>query len=185
MRHLLFGMVFLLLLVGCSSKGDSVNDNGYADTIVTTFVIDKCNLRYDLPYPRNSIVAPHDRLTDKMSMCIVDTLTNVSVLLLNFPDTPKDYQEAEKIVNLISGQNPIGYIASTTHQINKSTFLDMPAWKFEVSLLLKNVSDSIPVTFCGYIFENMGFVVTVPSDSVSNDFVSPYINGLKKVREIN
>lgn len=174
--------VFLLtlsLISSCVSKPGVTADN--RDSVVLSFDIPRHGLSYGLPYPQRTIVAPRESLTDKVSMCVVDTTADVSVLLLNLQSFPQNYSEAEKTVQLVSRQSDVEYATSSSYDIRECEFLDTCAWNFDVSLVVRTAADSIGVKFYGYLFENMAFVVTAPaSDSITVDKMTPYITGLKR-----
>ncbi|MDE6378517.1 MAG: hypothetical protein K2K72_07220 [Duncaniella sp.] len=179
MRLLFLASLSLIFWIGCSSRSGNSTGNGSRVTL------SEYNLVYELPYPGNSVIAPADNLTDRVAMCVVDTLNDVSVLILNLPRVPQDSIEAENTVRLISQQNIPGYTVTSTESIGECEYLDRHAWNYETVMVLKNGTDSIRVMFYGYLFDDLALVVTTTvTDTIDREYLAPYVTGLKRSHEI-
>ena len=171
--------LFPIILYGCGKSHDNISGQVLSDTVMSHYNPLEYNLDYEIPFPHYSIVARRDNLPENVSMCIVDTMTNVSILLFKLHSTPKDTEAATRLVKLITKQNNGEFEIQSSYQITKSRFLNTCAWNFRVSLNLSDQTNTIPVTFYGYIFNNLALVATAYSDTASADYFAPYINGLK------
>lgn len=171
----------ILCICGCSRSGSSLPEQVYYDAEESAYYIPAQNLVYRLPNSRFLVVADPQNLPEQMNMCIVDTSAMISVLLLNIPEFPRNQKDAERVVNLISAQENAEYSAEQELRCSCDTFLNVPAWNFDVMLRLKNEADTISVIYYGLIFENLALVTTAQADTIPYNLLNEYIVGLQRV----
>lgn len=170
-----------LWLCACSKTGNSTSSHPYFNADEKVYYMPQQQLVYRLSDIESLVVADPQALPDQMSMCVVDTSAMVSVMLLNMPEFPTNQQEADRMVNLISAQDNTGYSVERETRFSQSTFLNAPAWNFDVRLRLTNDADTISVIYYGHIFNKAAIVTTVQSDTVPYMLLNNYIRSLQRV----
>lgn len=174
----IFFISFSLLLFGvasCKSNEGNNSEKSMSDTIL----VDAPDLYYVIPNPKTSIVASQGQLPKHVAMCVVDTQTNVSVMLLNLVANVSDSVGANRIVGMITSQNDAPDCMILEDQIRQTDFLNKQAWNFNHIIQLSNAMDTIMVTFYGYVFDNHAIVAT--KDTIApHQFFDRYVLGLNR-----
>lgn len=165
-------LLSLSLLCGCTTQSEQCCSE---DKFVK---ISGTDLLYEMPFPETTVVANNDQLGPSLAMCVVDTVREISVLLINLPARPVNRQDVEAVVRRISSQSAPGLTCTSTDEVTECQYLDIQAWSFESIIALKNAEDSIRVLFNGRIFEDKALVVTANREDSVN--FEPYLAGLKR-----
>lgn len=139
---------------------------------------------YELPNPENCIVASPENLPEDILMCVIDTLSNVSMLLVELPMEVTTEKSAKDALNLITRQEDIQKVTHRQHKLSSCVLMGNDALNYRVDLGIEVEQDTLEVSYYGYLFGNKAFVVTSQyADSLPDSFFNTYSYGLKRKNE--
>ena len=183
MKYFEFLIITVLLFsFGCSSGSGDQGSKCIFDTVSSTCFINRYNLAYRIVRPDVSIVAPEQNLPDDILMCLVDTASGISVILIELDNEIKDRLSAADIMKQICSQRDSLKTVKIDESISECQFLDSDAWKFSKKIGVEVNSDTMRVLYSGYIFNRLAIVATALVDSVENNMLTPYLSGLYRVK---
>lgn len=175
MKNLKLWILLFVILYSCSAKSE-----GSGGDVVREISLPEHNLEYVVPFAERSIVAAKENLSEKVAMCVVDTVTDICTLLLRLSSVPGDYEDAENAVMLITDQNNSSVKPSVKYDIKPCEFLSEKAWYFDAVL---SIDETNEINFSGYIFRNLVLVVTSPMEEKHLKYdISAYFDSLKIVQ---
>ncbi len=178
MRSYVLIFISLLLTVcvdSCNGRGDLSAGYDTSDIII----VDTTGLYYEVPHIESSVIATPDQLPEQIAMCVLDTQTNVSVMLLNLVTHVTDSLGARRTVDMITSQGRKVDCLILEDKIRHTHFMNQLAWNFRHVISFFNRVDTVNVTFYGYVFGNHALVVT--KDTTDCDqFFDQYVQGLKR-----
>lgn len=164
-----------IILYSCSGKSE-----GSGGAVIKEINLPEYNLQYVVPYAERSVVAAKENLSEKVAMCVVDTVSDICTVLLRLSYVPSKYEDAENAVMLITEQKNSIINPSVSYDIKPCEFLSEKAWHFDAVI---SVDDKNEVNFSGYIFRNLVLVVTSPMEEKHLKYdISAYFDSLKIVQ---
>lgn len=181
-RILLLVLSSVLLLVSCIHHSSTQSETVTYDTTTNTLLIPTDKLAYSPPFPEQTIVASATSLPENILMCVVDTLSQISVTLINLDTTIDNLIAAHNAVMQITNQPNEITTLSLGENITECTFMDYDSWNFNKNLGLIIGSDTMRITYSGYLFKKLAIVATAPTDSTNSDVLNTYINCLRRTK---
>ncbi len=182
--RLIVHVALTLVCLTLSCKQGSGNQSGVPayDSTTNTMVIPDHQLSYSIPAPENSIIASKQELPDNILMCVVDTASQISVLLIELDTPVTDRMSATDVVNRITVQPADIHVIIKKNSLSNCRYLGHESWRFDKTIGVISNGDTINVTYRGYIFGQLAITATIPSDSVGSNDIDKYFERLRRIQ---
>ena len=176
MRNLIIITPFLLLLlsIGCS-RGSGRQEATYRwDSKTGIYQLPEYGVEFHIPNPETSIVAPPQNLPNNILMCVIDTISNISVTILKIDTNVDNQADANAVVDSITTQNPNVNTVTLNESTYRKSHIGHDSWRFIKNLHITSNQDTFNVVYSGYLFD--GFAVVATGDKI--DKLDSYLNNL-------
>ncbi len=181
---LLSCVVFAVFMSGCANGTKSSGKSSHIDRDRSMYVMDDMGLEYNLAPQNNRIIASSENLPEKFAMCVVDTVTQVSVTVLDFGKegvaSKLEKNNVQAIVTDITQSNLGSRFEVRKNELHQASYLGKPAWHFKSEIAIGNPSEEIEVVYEGYIFDGSdGLCAIVATGQNPSPDLSPYLDRLR------
>lgn len=187
---LLYSITLLFAATGLYGCGNSnvKSATNFPDPDAAAYYITEQNLVYDLGTDLKWLIAPSENLPDQFDMCIIDTVNQVSVSVIELAKhtdfSGLSPEKIEKLVADITQSNLPAEFTVKENSIKPSKDKEEVYWEFATDITLKIEGEETEVLYKGKIFEgskNVCAIVVTGQPQTQN--LSEYINRLTQNAE--
>lgn len=182
-------IVGLLFSVSCGGKK---SQQPFWNSTTGMYIIPSLGISYIVPSDvENWAIADIDGSVPEIKFCGVDYSTDICIVIVE-PDsrlknvTELDSAKVRNILREIICQTPTGHILRFEPNLERSRYADSESWHFRADISIANHSDTVEISYLGYIFDCpnrkvAGIVSIVPDgvlDSVGVQIMDKYFDGM-------
>ena len=163
---IVFLLTIALVISSCNYSSTNQSNDYIIDINSNSYIIKNHNLEYNTDSIENYIIANPENLPENFLMCIVDTVNNVCLTILETHYRNKNTitltkSEVDGLINDIIRQDTSLNAELKKQSARCTNYMGKPCWKFDAIINLPSANDTTAISYRGNIFDTPNGICSI------------------------